>query len=373
MKKKSILVAIVGFFVLFHHGAYAQSNLKEALTGLAQPVAEKYTNPVITGLSSNLNTGWFHRSPKAKKFGLDLEAGVVFTGTLFTKKDQSFTHTGAFALSQQTASGIATNYLNTSNPSWYNALSHTQKQQAIDSLAAKIYRQSQINPFDLTVSGATFIGKRKNKIVVKMSSNNFTFTDPNGNTQTVTISGTQDTLGIGGVTGAPVIPLAAPQLTVGTIMGTQLTLRYLPPVGISKSMGKMNYLGWGVQHNPGVWFNSPIPLDIAFAFYQQNITQGKLFEAHAMAYGITVSKQIGFGFLNLTPYAGYLRESSKMKFTYTYRLDPVNSIDVAFKAKGQNKDRITVGTNFKILLININADYSIAKKPAYSAGVNFAI
>ncbi len=368
--KKMITCSVAAFIsmIMITSSGIAQGNLKDALTGLAQPVAEKYTKPVVTGFGSNLNTGWFHRSPKAKKFGLDIEFGMIFTGTIFPKEDQHFSHEGQFQLSNEVAESISKKYLE--GQAWYGSLDESQKTNALNSVVTQIQNSGA---FDVSIAGGTFIGKRSDKLIVTFGEKTFTITDPNNNQQNITLTGMKDTLAIGGITGQPVVPLAAPQATIGTIMGTQITIRYLPPVKMYGSVGKLNYFGWGVQHNPGVWFNDPLPVDLAFAFYQQNISRGKLFEAHAVAYGVTVSKQIGFGFLNITPYAGYLRESSKMKFTYEYMIDETSSVPVKFSAKGINKDRITVGGNFKFLLININADYSFAKKPVYSAGVNFSI
>jgi hypothetical protein len=374
MKRWSMKLSFAGMMLIMGSWlSYGQGDLKEAITGLAGPVAQKYTAPVVSGFGSNLNAGWFHRSPKAKKFGVDIEFGLVFVGTMFQEKDKRFSHTGQFSLTSDMANGIASNYLENANPTWYSLLSTNQKNQAIDSLTRQIVLQSKNSPFNVTIEGATFIGKKKDKLIVTVGSKSFTITDPNNQQQTFTVSNTKDTLGIGGVLESPIVPLSAPQATIGTIMGTQVTIRYLPPVKVYGKVGKLNYFGWGIQHNPAVWLPFSMPMDFAAAFYQQNINQGKLFEAHAIAYGVTVSKQIGFGFLNITPYAGYLRESSKMKFKYTYQLDVDNSIDVKFSEKGINKDRITVGSNFKFLLININADYSFAKKPVYSAGINVSI
>lgn len=345
----------------------AQGNLKEAITGLAEPAAKLYTKPVTTGFSTNLNTGWFHRSPKAKKFGLDIEVGVVFVGTMFTDKDKRFSTIGDYQFQQADANEISEAYLR--NQAWYNSLDSAQKKTAINTVSSQIIGQS----VPVTLSGATFIGKKSDKIVVTIGNKTFNITDPNGQTQTIELNNIRDTLKIGGILESPVVPLMAPQATIGTVWGTQLTLRYLPPAKIYGKVGKMNYFGWGIQHNPAVWLPFKMPMDFAAAFYQQNISQGKLFEAHAVAYGATVSKQIGFGFLNITPYAGYLRESSEMTFKYEYVMDANNTIPIKFKTKGVNKDRITVGSNLRFLLVNINADYSIAKKKAYSVGVNFAI
>ena len=51
---------------------------------------------------------------------------------------------------------------------------------------------------------------------------------------------------------ATVFPLAAPQLTFGTVLGTMGAIRYYPGQTIKK-IGKVNYFGFSILHNPSVW------------------------------------------------------------------------------------------------------------------------
>jgi hypothetical protein len=47
----------------------------------------------------------------------------------------------------------------------------------------------------------------------------------------------------------PALPLFAPQLTVGTIYGTQASFRFVPTYDVT-DLGDFKYFGFGLQHNP---------------------------------------------------------------------------------------------------------------------------
>jgi hypothetical protein len=347
-------------------------DLKGAIENLATDAARAYVRPVVSGFGSDLNTGWFHRAPKAQKLGFNVEVGFVAMGTLFNKKDKRFSVTKDLMITGDEATRLATTFVE--NDPTLSQLTGTFKDQAIATIANEIADQV----VNVTIAGATFIGNKEDS--VKLTINNdiiFTY-----NSQSYTMQNGQETnLGVGGLLDAPVVPLLAPQLTLGTVMGSQLTVRYVPTVKLRDEVGKVQYFGIGIQHNPGVWFPQPLPVDLAVAFYTQNLKQGKLFEATATAYGITASKQFGFRFLNLTPYAGFLLESSEMKFRYDYSYEvpdgtgglTTETAQIKFTEKGKNKNRITIGTNVRFLMVNINADYSFARNSAYSAGINFAL
>src|SRR5439155_563530 len=91
----------------------------------------------------------------------------------------------------------------------------------------------------------------------------------------------------------PVLPLMAPQLTIGTILGTQATLRWLPSIELDPKLGKFSYLGFGIQHNPGVWLPFHMPVDVSGGFFTQKLEVGKVFSAQSMAMGVTASKTLG--------------------------------------------------------------------------------
>jgi hypothetical protein len=383
------LLTMIMFLSATLAAAFAQdngSNLEETLKRLSKDAATKYVSPVVSAFGSDMNGGWFHKAPTAKVFGLDLEFGLVGMGTFFPK-DQEFKHfstSGEFRFdSTQARTLIADSGLSFSDPDIENAL----------------VQEIITRDFTVGISGATIIGKSDDYLTIDFSGADVTFHNPvTGLDQTVTI--VPDTITLEEIAGLgeflaniSFLPFVAPQASIGTILGTRAVFRYFPEISlpvtdITKDLGKFSWFGWGIQHNPGVFFPTPLPLDISLGFFKQtlkikpseaigeNVTP--IFEASTTAYGITVSKRLGIGILNLTPYAGYLHESSKIAFSYDFTLDAgtlfEQTIPVKFELEGENKSRITFGLSFRLLLFNINADYNIlGKYKSVTVGVMFAL
>jgi hypothetical protein len=373
--------------------AFAQdngNNLEDTLKKLSKDAATKYVSPVVSAFGSNLNGGWFHKAPSAKVFGLDLEVGLVGMGTFFPEGQEykHFSESGSFRFNSNQATELVVNS-NLGLP----AQIQTALVQKITTL-----------DFTVGISGATIIGASDDYIKINFSQQNVTFTDPiTGLPRTVPISADVITLrnpitgqGIAGLgdflANISFLPFAAPQACIGTVLGTRAVFRYLPEitipgVDITKDFGKFSWFGWGIQHNPGVFFPTPLPLDISIGFFKQTLkinpaeetggTVTPIFEARTTAYGLTVSKRLGIGILNVTPYAGYLHESSKITFIYDFTLDPGTAfeqkIPVNFLLEGENNSRFNFGLSFRLLLFNINADYNLGKYKSITVGVMFAL
>jgi hypothetical protein len=164
---------------------------------------------------------------------------------------------------------------------------------------------------------------------------------------------------------------------VGTILGTRAVFRYVPEISVTEDIGKFSWFGWGVQHNPGVFFPTPLPVDVSISFAKQTIKLGDILEADTTAYGLTVSKRLGVGPINITPYAGFLIEKSKFHFEYEFTLDEgmpwEQNIPIDFTMEGENQSRITVGLSLKLLMFNINADYNIGNYNSVTVGVMIGI
>jgi hypothetical protein len=362
------------------------NNLEETLKKLSQDAAKMYVSPVVSAFGSNLNGGWFHKAPSAKVFGLDLEAGLVGMGTFFPK-DAEFKHfseSGSFRFNSEQALELV---LNSGFGSW--------AQEVQDALVQEITTMD----FTVGISGATIIGSSDDYITISFRGDDIIFTDPTtGLPRPVTISPDDIVLeGIGGLgeflAEISFLPFVAPQASIGTILGTRAVFRYFPEISlpvtdITKDIGKFSWFGWGIQHNPGVFFPTPLPLDVSLGFFKQSLkinpsgetgeTVTPIFEASTTAYGITVSKRLGIGILNVTPYAGYLRESSKITFSYDFTLDPGTALEqkipIDFLLEGENKSRFNFGLSFRLLLFNINADYNIlGKYKSITVGVMFAL
>jgi len=352
------------------NGGENGKGLEETLVKLAKGAAKAYVSPIISPFGTNLNGGWFHSAPMAKMFGLKMELGLVGMGTFYPEDVQkNFDWTGQFSFnSTQAAKLIADSNLVILDPSLENAL--------IDAITKL--------DFNVTIAGPTINGSSEEEIKVGFNGADVQVEYPQGSGNFLHYAIDPDDLSLkfGGLKLLKnFVPFLAPQATIGTILGTQATIRWLPrqinefPLvsGITDDIGKFSWFGWGIQHNPGVFFPTPLPLDISAGYFKQTFKVGEIFKAETTAFGITVSKRLGIGVLNLTPYAGYLRESSKLHFKYQFILEGRPPIDIDFDFEGENRNRFTVGCSLRLLLFNINADYNMGKYKSATVGIMFAL
>ena len=372
MKKLSIFTLAV--FLLAFSTAFAQEEAEEfeqTLMQLSASAATEYVKPFVSTFGTNLNSGWYHTGPKATKFALSLEVGLVGVGTFIPDdpSSRSFSVDGSFRFTQSQARDIVTNTL---------GLPPLLPEDE-DELVTTISTQD----FNVNIEGATIFGVSDDYIQISYGGGDITFTPPStGIPTTVTIDPHIITLPIGGfgeyLESIKVLPSVAPQGSVGTILGTKAVFRWLPEIAIpgfklTDELGTIKWFGWGVQHNPGVFFKTPLPLDIALCYYQQNIQIGDIFEANTTSYGLTAFKKLGIPLISLTPYVGFLIEKSTMSFDYQFTLDEgtvyEQTIPVAFDLEGENTSRIIAGLSVKVLFFDLYADFNFGNYKAVRFGL----
>jgi hypothetical protein len=342
-------------------------DLEGFLTGLSMDAAAKYVAPIVSAFGMNLNGGWFHKAPSSKTFGFNVEVGLVGMATFYPKdtKYLSFNTSGDFRFNTAQATQLILSSGLVLPPTVQSAL--------ID----------QITQLDFTVniSGATVIGDPTDYIEIDFSGADITFTDPGtGLPRTETLGADTITLDIGGfeaISDLSFLPLAAPQLSLGTVLGTRVTFRYLPSITLDEELGKFKYFGFGIQHNPGVLLPTPLPFDVGVGFFTQTLEIGTLFKAKTTAFGFNASKKLGVGPISITPYAGFMLEKSNIDIKYDFILDEgtidEQVIPIAFELEGDNRSRIVIGLSLRLLMLNFNADYNIGKYNSVTVGVMFTI
>lgn len=343
---KCLPFLIMFIFTVFISFSTAEAQeLEETLNNLSEIAGKSYVAPLVTGFGSNLNGGWFHKAPAPKIFGLDLELGVVAMGTFLSDEDKTFSTSGLFRFNMEQASILAADVPEPAKTTVINA----------------IIQQD----FTVGISGPTVIGSENEN--VKIVFDGAMIEGYNVPAQVIELTGVT-----GIMKDLEILPLAAPQASIGTIFGTQITFRYLPGIEIDEEIGEINYFGFGIQHNPEIWLGIPLPFNIAAGFFTQTLEIGKYIKATTTSFGLNASKKLGPGFLNLTPYAGYMFESSNLEFTYDYNIDTPagpSTQSIRFDMDGKNKNRMTVGLCLKLGIFNINADYNIGKVNSATAGL----
>jgi len=346
MKHSTIFFTVLAISLIASSAIFAQ-DLTGTMQKLSQDAAKAYVSPIVSGFGANLNGGWFHKAPRSVKLGFDLEIGAVAMGTMFKDENKVFSTSGNFQFDFDQSLTLA------------HSAGATSAFGADTALATLISSQT----FPVTISGPTVIGSKMDSLRINVP------------VQTVggyNIPGQNIVLAVTGlIENATILPMGAPQLTIGTVFGTQASFRYLPEVQISSEIGNFKYFGFGIQHNPAVWFGSSFPVDLSLGYFTQKLDVGSIFTTSTTAFGIQASKQLGWTYLNLTPYVGYQSESSTMTFTYDYTINmPTgpSTQHVTFDLEGENKSRFTVGLAVRLLIFNVNADYNFGTYNSATAG-----
>ncbi len=353
----SAMVLLTALILLFQKNSLAQSqSLEEALQQLSQDAAAQYVSPISSALGSNVNGAWFHKAPKTKKLGFDIEIGFVGMGSFFPNTSTHFETSGQFTFSQSEAQNLVSDIDNTQ-------------------IKNELITQLTTTPSTVSISGATVIGSPDDYITIHFPGG--TYTTSAGDVTLPENDVQLPVAGLGTLADINILPLMAPQLTIGTVFGTQAVVRYLPHTKVNEDLGELSYSGFGIQHNPMVWFGkNPLPFDLSLGFFKQRAKVGDLFDLSAQAYSINASKQLGLRFLNITPYAGFLIENADMQVKYQYIVEtPAGTVtqDIKFDLESENKSRFVVGLSIRFLIINLNVDYNFSKYKSITAGLNLAI
>lgn len=352
--KKTISFLLFGSVILFSTLTYSQNDdINETLSNLSTSAAIPYVSPIISAFGSNLNSGWVSKLPSAKVFSFNLDLKIVGMGTFFNDNEKTFSTSGAFRFTSSQAQQLVDNI--------------TEPISAADRLNIK--NQILSREFNVVISGPTIIGSESDRVKVAFAGQSFTVS---GNTfnvaaQTFTLNDVK-----GFLNDLPLLPSAAVQLGIGTFVGTNFMLRWLPDIEI-KDLGKFSFWGVGALHNPAVWFDGEIPFDVAFGGFYQKLTVGTIFETKASQFGVYISKTLG-SIIAFTPYMGLTTETSTTTINYDYEFDTPTGIsksNINFELEGKNTVGFTVGATFKLAILNFNVDYKIAEVKTLSVGLNF--
>jgi len=357
-------------------------DLEGMLENLSRDAGSMYIAPIVSAFGSDLNGGWFHRASSRKIFSLDLEFGLVAMGTFYQDTDKNFSAVGEFRFNRDQAREIIGDVSLEPGYEMYRDLIE-------DALIEEIIGMD----IAVGISGATIIGSSEDNIEIEFKGKDITISNPlyglPGEEETITLSVEPEviTLPVAGfgdfLEEISFLPFAAPQISVGTVLGTRAVFRYIPKITMpgtdyNEDMGEFNWFGYGLQHNPASWLPAPLPIDISAGFFKQTIKLGTLFQVKTTAFGFHASKRLGTRFFNVTPYAGFMLESSSMEFKYDFQVDVPGQTEpqeqrIELEFEGENRNRIILGLSLRLLVFNINADYNIGKYNSVTVGFMLAI
>jgi Family of unknown function (DUF6588) len=170
-----------------------------------------------------------------------------------------------------------------------------------------------------------------------------------------------------GIFNTSMFPLAAPQVTIGSVIGTQVSVRYIPipKVGNQEAIPEGKTWAVGVRHSISQWFGI-LPLDVAASYFYNSMDAGDLLKFTGSQFGLEASKN----FSVLVVYGGLAYENATMKVSYTYE-DPYTlaKTPVTVELDGANTVRATLGLGVELGILKIFANANFGSVIQYSGGI----
>ena len=313
MPRRSLLLLVPALLLAISPAV--ADDLEGLLSQVGSVYAESYTEPLIHAFGANQNTGLYHTAQiPSSRFTFSI--GIKFMATYLHEDDGSF---------QKVIHDVQmSDYLDPSHPN-YN------------------------DNGDIVLAGPTVFGSP----------------DDMG-TATAYVAGVPvyqvDT--IPGLVDTRWVPLLAPEVSVGGIVGLRATLRWLPSIDTG-NYGKSKYLGMGIQWSPNFLLSPTFPVDVMVGYFTQEIDLGTIVQTDANSLFAAASKQFGLA----TCYGGLAWESSNMKVDY---IETGTDTRVSYEQEGRMTSRVTLGATFN-LGVKLNAEMGIGKMVIYNVGLMFGI
>lgn len=322
------MVKVVTFFVLailFAGLAKAQDDLGAKLEKVGPNYAKLYLQPLADAIGTNLNSNYFYTAnvPFDKKLPMQFNIGVRLRlmNTFMSSDDQKFSYSYA------------------------------------DSVAPSVGSAYIKGTYRVT-DAPTAIGD-KTEAIGK-------FYDLNGNY----VPGQDITL-IGGAFKTTSVPLIMPEITFGTLYGTDASISFLPKIKVG-DVGSISFFGFTIRHNLSHYFpKSPVDFAIQGGFQGMYLTEpnnNDLWKSNNFFINGQVSKTYEF----VTGYAALQYENFKADISYNY-VHQGNNVPVKLTVEGNNNFRAIIGATLRTGFFAFNLDANIGKRFAISSGFNFII
>lgn len=320
--------------------------LSRALQLVGKDYADSYTQPITDAFGGGMNAGLFKTADVGDGFvpGLPFNVylGVSATGTLMASSDKRFTPPAAETVTTTV----------------------TQGGQQVD------------RTLEIAVEGT-------NSVPAAFGSTE----TPNGDL-VVRDQGTGNVVARAqlppGLVDTPVAPLLIPELAVGSLLGTDAQIRYLPDTRF-KSYGTVGLFGVAVRHSISQYIPlSPLSIAVQGSWQQFSLGAkppagvsadevGDIFDASGWAVNLQASKSLPVA--PLTFYGGLQYE--KFNVTYDYVFEPTGTgtfagnepIGITLEQSAANNVRGIVGFRLTAAFLQFNADYAVASNDVFTFGM----
>ncbi|HQY20451.1 MAG TPA: hypothetical protein PK294_12480 [Ignavibacteria bacterium] len=177
---------------------------------------------------------------------------------------------------------------------------------------------------------------------------------------------------IGGIINTTLVPLVIPEITFGTVYGTDASIILLPTIDLN-DLGKFRMFGFTLRHNFSHYVkDSPVDYSIMVGYQRMSLTENNnndLWKSKSFFINGQLSKTFGGIF---TPYMAIQYEQFKADISYIFN-NFGQVFPVSFSVDGATKFRGVLGATVKAGFFAFNVDANLGEKFALSCAFNFII
>lgn len=175
--------------------------------------------------------------------------------------------------------------------------------------------------------------------------------------------------GSDGIVRLSAFPLLVPQLTIGSLFGTEATIRYMKTPQLSQQWfpTRSTLFGIGLRHSISQYLRNAA-VDVSIGAFYSTFTLGDIIDFKAHTVNLSVSKSVSL----FTPYLGLGYEQSTMHLHYDFRGESgqyPRLVDTVIE--GANRFRVTGGFMIDLQAVRLFADANFGNVHHYSGGIGF--
>lgn len=339
MRKLFLVAIILGFTA---HQAKAQK-FSETIASVGEEYARGYAGPLLDVIGVNFNAGLIPAAHLGANDGsVNIYIGVRLFGAFVPQKSTTF----------------SADYMD------FVAIDHVI---GGDTITLNVPAQFSID------SAPSFFGDSEAGQMSYRIDHDTTFSYL-GLTLPISIEETDTLRGIGGIWDGNLAPFLVPEVVFGTYLGTDLMVRWMPPISIGSSE-KVSIIGFGLRHSLSPYLPR-LPFDLAVQAVWQRAgaddDQGdRVVQVSTFAANVQVGKRLG----PLGIFAALQSEMTNAEFRYDYTPTDIDSdaepVAIGFEMTGVNKMRSVFGVDLKLGPLHTIADMSFGRVNAVSFGLGF--
>jgi len=160
--------------------------------------------------------------------------------------------------------------------------------------------------------------------------------------------------------------LAAPELRIGSYLGTRAILRYIVVELGDADLGDLSLFGIGAEHSLSQYVPT-LPFHAAAGVMYQSFKIGDVLSSSLIQLRVTGSRPVA---QYLEPYVGVGYDSFALKGEYTYKVEGQDT-DIELELDRESSLHAVVGVNLHLGGFTIHSEYNLAAESGVTVGFGF--